>query len=119
MNAMKPARVAATLLCLTSIAQANCPEKRSRALTFVDLVIPDGAPRPADANAFSVVNDDMTIEKLFATVGPPDASDGTTSTIFIYCFADGSEVRVATRDGSTIDSVRHDRKELYKRKKKK
>ena len=106
------------LLATTMNAAAGCPQ-RNRPDTFLELVVPDGAPRPADANAFSVVDADMTIQKLFATVGPPDAADGTTTTIYVYCLADGSEVRVFSRDGTSIDSVRHDRKEMYKRKKKK
>ena len=116
---MKSYLLALVLICMVPVASATCPEKPSRSPQFMDLVVPEGAPRPADAGAFSVVNDDMTIDRLFKTVGPPDASDGTTMTIFVYCLADGSEVRVATRDGSIIEYVRHDRRELYKRKKKK
>ena len=106
------------LFAAAHAANAGCPQK-FRPDTFLELAVPDGAPRPADANAFSVVDDDMSIEKLFKTVGPPDASDGTTTTIYVYCLPDGSEVRVASRDGTTIDYVRHGRQEMYKRKKKK
>jgi hypothetical protein len=109
----------ALLMLAAAGANAGCPAKHSRADTFMELSVPEGAPRPADANAFNVVNDDMTIAKLFAAVGPPDASDGATTTIYVYCLPDGSEVRVGTRDGTTIDYVRHDREELYRRKKKK
>jgi hypothetical protein len=111
--------LSAFLLLAAAGANAGCPEKHSRADTFMELVVPEGAPRPAEASAFNVVNDDMTIAMLFASVGPPDASDGTTTTIYVYCLPDGSEVRVGSRDGTTIDYVRHDRKELYKRRKKK
>jgi hypothetical protein len=107
----------ALLLTVTG-AHAACPQKHSRADTFMELSVPEGARRPADASAFSVVDGEMTIAKLFVAVGPPDASDGETTTIYVYCLPDGSEVRVGTRDGTTIDYVRHDRKELYKRKKK-
>jgi hypothetical protein len=110
--------VSGVLLLIATDLCAACPQKHSRAATFVELSVPDGAPRPADANAFSVVNGDMTITKLFVAVGPPDASDGETTTIYVYCLPDGSEVRVGTRDGTTIDYVRHGRKELYKRQKK-
>ena len=106
------------LLTIGSAANAGCPQK-FRPDTFVDLAVPEGAPRPADANAFSVINDEMSIETLFRTVGPPDASDGASVTVYVYCLPDGSEVRVFSRDGASIDSVRHDRKEIYKRKKKK
>lgn len=111
--------LSALLLLAAAGAHAGCPEKHSRSVTFMELSVPEGAPRPADANAFSVVNDDMSVAQLFAAVGPPDASDGATTTIFVYCLPDGSEVRIGSRDGTTIDYVRHDRKELYKRKKKK
>jgi hypothetical protein len=116
---MKTLLLGALLLAAAAGANATCPATASRSDTFMDLVVPEGAPRPADANAFNVVNDDMSIQQLFATVGPPDASDGNTTTIFVYCLPDGSQVRVGTHDGTTILYVRHDRKELYKRKKKK
>jgi hypothetical protein len=116
---MKKLLLGVLLLSAAAGANATCPAKASRPMTFMDLVVPDGAPRPADANAFSVVNDDMSVQQLFAAVGPPDASDGNTTTVFVYCLPDGSEVRVGTHDGSTILYVRHDRKEIYKRKKKK
>jgi hypothetical protein len=106
------------LLLAATGAHAACPQKHSRAATFMELSVPEGAPRPADADAFGVVDADMTIAKLFQAVGPPDASDGESTTIYVYCLPDGSEVRVGTRDGTTIDYVRHGRKELYKRKKK-
>lgn len=109
----------ALLLLAAAGANAGCPEKHSRSVTFMELAVPDGAPRPVDASAFGVVNDDMTLAQLFAAVGPPDASDGATTAIYVYCLPDGSEVRVGSRDGTTIDYVRHDRKELYKRRKKK
>ena len=112
--------LAAGFLMLTAAgAHAGCLEKHSRSATFMELSVPEGARRPADANAFNVVNDDMTIAQLFAAVGPPDASDGATTTIYVYCLPDGSEVRVGSRDGSTIDYVRHERKEIFRRKKKK
>jgi hypothetical protein len=107
------------LLAASPFAHGACAEKYSRQPTFMALAVPEGAPRPADANAFSIVNDDLTIQKLFAAVGPPDASDGTSTTIYVYCLPDGSEVRVGTLDGTTILYVRHDRKEMYQRKKKK
>jgi len=115
---MKALLTAVLLLAAATNAAATCPQHH-RPDTFVDLAVPEGAPRPADATAFSVVGDDMSIEKLFATVGPPDASDGSTTTIYVYCLPDGSEVRIFSRDGTTIDSVRHGRQEIYKRAKKK
>jgi hypothetical protein len=115
---MRTSLMTCVLLAAASFAPAKCPEKRLLSPTFMELVVPDNAPRPADANAFNVVTDDMSIQNLFAAVGPPDGSDGTSMTVYVWCFADGSEVRVSTRDGTTIDNVRHDGKLLYKRKKK-
>jgi len=108
-----------TMLLAAGAAGADCGDRHARVATFMVLAVPEGAPRPADANAFSFVTDDTTLEKMFAIVGPPDASDGTTTTIYVYCFADGTEVRVGTRDGVTIEYVRHDGHEMYRRKKKK
>ena len=116
---MKGVAVVLVLLAGSPFAQGACAEKYSRQPTFMVLAVPDGAPRPADATAFGIVDDELTIQQLFAVVGPPDASDGTSTTIYVYCLPDGSEVRVGTRDGTSILYVRHDRKEIYKRKKKK
>lgn len=118
MTAKSRSWLAALLLTVGCIAHAGCPDKVTRSDTFMALVVPDGAPRPADASAFSIVNDDMGVQSLFAAVGPPDGSDGITSTVFVWCLNDGTQVRVTTRDGSKIDNVRHDGKLVYKRKKK-
>ena len=37
----------------------------------------------------------------------------------IWCFADGTEVQVATRDRVAIETVRYEGKEIFKRAKKK
>jgi hypothetical protein len=118
---MKSLLLAAALACCASLAQAgSCVDKHARDPNFVQLAIPDNAPRPADAGAFSIVDDAMTVETLSNKVGPPDGSMGTggKTTILVWCVADG-EVRVSTRDGSTIESVRHNGKVVYERKKKK
>jgi hypothetical protein len=115
---VKATLFALVFLCAMNAARAGCGDQHNNSLTFVVLAVPEGAPRPANATAFSVVNDAMTINQLFAAVGPPDASDGTVTTIYVYCLDDGSEVRVGTRDGTTIDYVRHGGKLLYKRGKK-
>jgi hypothetical protein len=95
-----------------------CAEKRNRDPSFVALAVPEDALRPSGATDFSFVNDDTTIEQLFAKVGPPDASSGSGLYQFIYCFADGTELRVISRDRIAIDAIRHDGKQIYKRKKK-
>lgn len=118
---MKVLLLAATLACAASLAHAgNCIDRHARDPGFVQLAVPDGAPRPADASAFSIVDDTMTVDKLGEKVGPPDGSmaGGTKTTILVWCVPDG-EVRVSTRDGSTIESVRHNGKVVYDRKKKK
>ena len=118
---MKKLLLTAALACAASFAQAgNCVDKHARDPDFVQLAIPENAPRPADAAAFSIVDDTMTVEKLSATIGPPDGSMGTASktSILVWCVPDG-EVRVSTRDGSTIELVRHNGKVVFERKKKK
>jgi hypothetical protein len=118
---MKALLLAATLACCAPLAQAgSCVDKHARDPTFVQLAIPDNAPRPADAGAFSIVDGTMTVEKLGEKIGPPDGSmgSGTRTTILVWCVPDG-EVRVSTRDGSTIESVRHNGKVVFERKKKK
>lgn len=118
---MKSPLLAAALACCASLAQAgNCIDKHARDPDFVQLAVPDNAPRPADAGAFSIVDETMTVEKLNEKVGPPDGSmgSGTRTTILVWCVPDG-EVRVTTRDGSTIDSVRHNGKLVFDRRKKK
>ena len=111
----------AALAGFATLAQAgNCLDKHARDPNFMQLAIPENAPRPADASAFSIVDEAMTVEKLSQKVGPPDGStaSGTSSTILVWCVPDG-EVRVSTRDGSTIEQVRHNGKVVYDRKKKK
>ena len=98
---------------------APCKQKRNREPTFIELAVPDDAIRPAGAKDFSVVDDAMTVDQLFAKVGPPDASSGSGLYQFIYCFEDGTELRVTSRDRVVIDSIRHEGKLLFKRKKKK
>lgn len=117
---MRTILFAAVVVC-TPVAQAgNCIDKHARDPNFMQLAIPENAPRPADASAFSIVDEAMTVEKLSQKVGPPDGStaSGTSSTILVWCVPDG-EVRVSTRDGSTIEQVRHNGKVVYDRKKKK
>ena len=108
--------VAVLLACFTVHAtQAACLQKRSRDLSFVELAVPAGAPRPAGIEEFRFITDATTLEELTARVGPPDAASGTRVSYYIYCFADGSEAWVASRDKLTIDSVRHAGKLIFKR----
>jgi len=107
------------LFALADPALAACKEKRNRDPSFVELVVPDGAIRPAGAQDFGFVSDEVTVDQLFARVGPPDASQGTRVTFYIYCFADGTELTVATRDRAAIEYIRHDGKMIFKRGKKK
>lgn len=113
----------ALLLALVFAASAAwgvpCKEKRNREPAFIELAVPEDAIRPAGAQDFAFVNDDTTVDELFAKVGPPDASSGSGMYHFIYCFADGSEIRVISRDRVVIDAIRLDGKSLFKRKKKK
>jgi hypothetical protein len=85
----------------------------------VELAVPENAIRPSGAQDFGFVNDEVTVDQLIAKVGPPDASQGTRVTYFIYCFPDETELTVATRDRSVIEFIRHDGKLIYKRGKKK
>ena len=107
------------LIALADPALAACKERRNRDPSFVELAVPEGAIRPAGAQDFGFVNDEVTIDQLLAKVGPPDASQGTRVTYYIYCFADGTELTVATRDRTAIEFIRHDGKTLFKRGKKK
>lgn len=100
-------------------AGAACKERRSRDPSFIELAVPEGSIRPAGAQDFAFVTDDVSYDQLVAKVGPPDASQGTGRTsYFIWCFADGTELSVATRDRVVIDSIRHNGRQVYKRKKK-
>jgi hypothetical protein len=116
---MKSALLAFALLLAATRADAVCAEKRARDVSFVELAVPEGAIRPAGADDFRFVTDETTFDELVAKVGPPDAAQGTRISYYIWCFADGTELQVGTRDRVTIESVRHDGKYLYKRGKKK
>jgi hypothetical protein len=116
---MKTFMFALALLIATHEAGAACAEKRSRDVTFMELAVPDGAPRPNGAQDFSFITDETTIDQMIAKIGPPDASQGTRTSTFIYCLTDGTEVWVDSRDRTAIDSVRHKGKQLFKRGKQK
>jgi len=116
---MKSCLLAAAFACSAPLAQAgSCVDKHARDPTFVVLAVPENAARPAVVSAFSGIDETITVEKLTVKVGPPDGSMGETITILVWCLPDG-EVRVSTRDGTTIDLVRHNGKVIYDRKKKK
>ena len=91
---MKTLLLALTLMFAAHEAGAACQEKRSRDPSFVELAVPDGAPRPTSVEDFKFVNDDTTYDQLVAKVGPPDASSGTRFIYLIWCFADGTELTV-------------------------
>jgi hypothetical protein len=117
---MRIALLAMLLMVLADAALAvPCKEKRNREPSFIELAVPEDAIRPAGAKDFSFVDDETTMDQLFAKVGPPDASSGSGLYQFIYCFEDGTELRVTSRDRVAIDSIRHDGKLLFKRKKRK
>ena len=116
---MKALLLALTLMFAAHEAGAACSEKRSRDPSFVELAVPDDAPRPAGASDFSFVTDETTYDQLVAKVGPPDASSGSRTSYFIWCFADGKELLVATKDRIVIDFMRYDGHQIYKRGKKK
>jgi hypothetical protein len=94
-----------------------CPQKRNREPAFIELAVPEDAIRPAGPEDFGFVDDSTTIDQLFAKVGPPDASSGSGTYHFIYCFADGTELRVVSRDRVQIDGIRYEGRQLFKRRK--
>ena len=116
---MKAPVVAALLLFFAGHANGACETRRSRDVSFVELAVPDGARRPAGADEFRFITDETTFDQVTAAVGPPDASQGTRVSYYIWCLADGSEVKLGTRDRVAIENVSHDGKNLYKRGKKK
>jgi hypothetical protein len=116
---MKTALLTLALLFAAQEAVAACAQKRSRDVSYIELAVPDGAKRPAGPEEFAVIKEETTIDDLVALVGPPDAAQGTRVAALIWCFADGTELMVFSRDRTFIDSVRHKGKEIYKRAKKK
>jgi hypothetical protein len=96
-------------------AGAACKEKRNRDPSFIELSVPEDAIRPAGAQDFAFVTDDTTYDQLVAKVGPPDASQGDRISRYIWCFADGTELSVFTRDRVVIEQIRHEGKQVYKR----
>lgn len=117
---MKRFTLAVALLLAANAAWAvPCQEKRSREASFIALAVPADAIRPSGVQDFAFVNEDTTVDALFARVGPPDASSGSGTYHFIYCFEDGTELRVISRDRISIDSIRQNGKQIYKRNKKK
>jgi hypothetical protein len=115
---MKLAALALLSMIATDALAAPCKQRRNREPSFIELAIPEDAIRPASAADFAFVDDDTTVEQLFTKVGPPDASAGTGTYQFVYCFADGTELRVYSRDRVAIDAIRHEGRQIYKRKKK-
>lgn len=99
------------------VAHGACKD-HSRDPMFVELAVPEGARRPADVGAFAFIDDATTVQMVSEKVGPPDASAGGRSTRLIWCLPDGSEVAIASADGTTILNVRHGSRLLYRRKKK-
>lgn len=114
---MRLPHLAAAMIALSAAAPAGaaCQEKRSRDPSFIELTVPEDAIRPAGAQDFAFVTDDTTYDQLLAKVGPPDASQGTRISQYIWCFADGTELSVFTRDRVVIEQIRHQGKQLYKR----
>jgi hypothetical protein len=108
----------AGLIAAAAPAQSACKEKRSRDVSFVELAVPEGAIRPAGAQDFAFVTEETTYDQLVAKVGPPDAAKGSGVSYYIWCFADGTELTVATPDRVVIDNIRHEGKLLFKRGKK-
>jgi hypothetical protein len=109
----------AVLAAFAQAAEAACKQKRSRDPSFIELTVPEGAIRPAGVQDFGFVTDETTYDQLVARVGPPDAAQGTRMSYFIWCFADETELTVATRDRVVIEHIRHDGRMIYKRGKKK
>src|SRR5262245_40557809 len=105
---MKTWFLAVTLLFAAHEAGAACSQKHSRDNTYVELAVPDGSKRPASAEEFKFITDETTFDELVAKVGPPDASYGSRTSYMIWCFADGTEITVATKDRVAIENVRYD-----------
>jgi hypothetical protein len=116
---MKTLALILTLMFAAHDASAACSQKRSRDPSYVDLAVPEDAPRPASVEDFRFITDETTYDQLVAKVGPPDAAYGSRTSFLIWCFADGTEAVVATKDRVAIESVRYDGKEIFKRAKKK
>jgi len=116
---MKALLLALTLMLAAHEASAGCSRKHSNDPSFVELAVPDGSPRPASVEDFRFITDETTYDQLVAKVGPPDASSGSRLIFLIWCFADGTELTVATRDRVTIEAVRYDGHQIFKRGKKK
>ena len=115
---MRIVLVVALTLVANAAWAAQCKEKRHREASFIALSVPEDAIRPEGVQDFAFVDDATTIDELFAKVGPPDASSGSGTWHFIYCFADGTELRVISRDRIAIDMIRHEGKLIFKRRKK-
>lgn len=116
---MKTLLLALTLMFAAQEAGAACTQKHSRDNTYVELAVPDDAKRPASAEEFKFITDETTFDELVAKVGPPQASYGSRTSYLIWCFADGTEITVATKDRVAIENVRYDGKQIFKRAKKK
>ena len=116
---MRALLLAVTLMFAALEAGAACKQNRSRDPSFVELAVPDDAPRPASVDDFRFITDETTYDQLVAKVGPPDAAQGSRTSFLIWCFADGTELSVATKDRIAIESVRYDGKVIFKRAKKK
>ena len=115
---MKAILLALTLMFVAHEAGAACTKKHSSDTTYVELAVPDDAIRPSSVEDFRFITDETTYDQLVAKVGPPDASSGSRTSYFIWCFADGTELTVATKDRVIIENVRYDGHQIYKRGKK-
>ena len=118
MKDMKAPLLALTLMLVAHEAGAACTKKHSSDTTYVELAVPDDAIRPSSVEDFRFITDETTFDQLVAKVGPPDAATGTRTSYFIWCFADGTELMVATKDRIAIESMRYNGHQIYKRSKK-
>ena len=107
-----------TLMFAAQEASAACKGHKSD-ISYVELAVPDDAKRPASVEEFKFITDETTFDELVTKVGPPQASYGSRTSYLIWCFADGTEVIVATKDRVAIENVRYDGKQIFKRTKKK
>jgi hypothetical protein len=116
---MKTLLLVLTLMFAAQEANAACRTNRSRDPSYVELAVPENAPRPASIEDFRFITDETTYDELVAKVGPPDAAHGGRTSYLHWCFADGTEVQVATKDRVAIESVRYEGKKIFERSKKK
>ena len=112
MTDMKALLLALTLMFVAHEAGAACTKKHSRDPTFVELAVPDDAPRPSSVEDFRFITDETT----FDAARSPRSGRPTPSTSNAHqhyscsCVACrmAPKSRSSTQDRVVIENVRHD-----------